>query len=184
MASRWLALVGLALLLLPAAVLVGCSNSTPSTGTADSNVESVKIDGEWFHLELALDGASRFKGLSGRDHIEPDGGMLFVFKSPASQRFVMRDCFTDIDIIFLDAAGRITAMHHMPKEPPRNPDTEPIDNQATGTSSKYEARLPKYSSRFPAQYVIELAGGTLERLDIKEGDQIDLDLEGLKARAK
>jgi uncharacterized protein len=180
-------MIGLALAALALAFSgpTACSNEGPgpSTGKADTNVESVKIDGEWFHLELALDPIDRFKGLSGREHIEPDGGMLFVFPRPSDQRFVMRDCLVDIDIIFLDPSGRITAMHHMPVEPPRDPETEPLG--PNGLAPKYEARLKKYPSRYPAQLAIELAGGTLKRLDLSEGDLIQFrDLEGLKARAR
>lgn len=184
MAPHRLLILGLTLTL--ALLLVtpmhGCSSDKPQPSAA-SNIESVKIDGRWFQLELALDNATRFKGLSDREHIEPDGGMLFVFKQPSVQRFVMRDCPIDIDIIFLDPSGHITAMHHMPAEAPRNPETEPID-PSRGVAPKYEDRLAKYSSRYAAQFVIELAGGTLESLNLKEGDQIELDLDGLKARAK
>lgn len=179
MATRRLALIGLMLMLMTLA-LTGCSNKPQ--GGQDANVESVKINGEWFQLELALDGATRFKGLSGREHIEPDGGMLFVFRSASSLNFVMRDCSVDIDIIFLDPSGHITAMHHMPVESPRDPVTEPLDSR--GVSRTYEERLTKYPSGFPAQFVIELAGGTLERLGLADGDPIKLDTEGLKARAK
>lgn len=178
-------LVTLAGLVLLAGVLsmTACSkNSTPS-GNANTNVESVKIDGKVFHLELALDGETRFKGLSDREFIEPDGGMLFVFPRPSDQRFVMRDCPIDIDIIFLDPSGRITAMHHMPAEAPRDPETEP--ETGVPSTDKYEQRLTRYPSRYPAQFVIELAGGMLENLDLSEGDLIDLnDPEGLKKRAK
>lgn len=158
-----------ALALLP---MVGCSEPKPS---ASNNVESVKLDGEWFHLELALDGASRFRGLSDREQIDADGGMLFVFTKPSVQRFVMRDCPIPIDIIFLDPSGRITAMHQMTVETPRGEDE---------SDSAYEERLNRYSSKFAAQFVIELAGGTLDRLDLEEGDQVDLDVVGLKARAR
>lgn len=69
----------------------------------------------------------------------------------------MRDCPIDIDIIFLDPSGRITAMHHMPAEPPRDPETEP--ETGVPSTDKYEQRLKRYPSRYPAQFVIELAGG-------------------------
>ncbi len=185
MAPRRLTVIGLVLASVCAAGVVlapSCSSDKPPQSAA-SNIESVKINGEWFQLELAIDNATRFKGLSGRTSIEADGGMLFVFPRASPQRFVMRDCFTDIDIIFLDPSGRITAMHHMPVEPPRDPETEPMD-PARQIAPKYEDRLTKYPSKFAAQFVIELAGGTLERLDLSEGDKIDLDIDGLKARAK
>lgn len=177
MAPERLTLIGLALAVL-SIVLGACAQQETS---AASNVESVKIGDEWFHLELALDPASRFQGLSGRTHIEEDGGMLFVFPKPAQQAFVMRDCPVAIDILFLDAAGRIVAMHKMKVEEPRRPDEPDTGNPST---DKYEERLVRYPSRFPAQFVIELAGDTLDRLDLKEGDLIKLDVDGLKARAK
>ncbi|QKK09820.1 MAG: DUF192 domain-containing protein [Planctomycetota bacterium] len=180
--TRLVMLVGL-MLLAGVLSMTGCSKNGKPSGNADTNVESVKIDGRVFHLELALDGATRFKGLSDREFIEPDGGMLFVFPRASDQRFVMRDCPIDIDIIFLDPSGRITAMHHMPAEPPRDPETEP--ETGVPSTDKYEQRLKRYPSRYPAQFVIELAGGMLEELDIAEGDLIDLnDLKGLKARAR
>lgn len=182
MAPRWPALIGLTLAALTLTLLAptGCGKAPPRSESA--NIESVEITGEWFQLELALDNETRFKGLSGREHIEPDGGMLFVFPRAVSQKFVMRDCFTDIDIIYLAPTGRIIAMHHMPIEPPRDPETEPLNTQ--GISPKYEDRLKKYPSRYAAQFVIELAGGTLERLNLAEGDLIELDMDGLKARAR
>jgi len=166
-------------LVVPILLLVaGCSEPK---GTEASNIESVKISGTVFHLELALDGPTRFHGLSDRDSIEPDGGMLFVFPKPSVQRFVMRDCPTDIDILFLDPSARITAMYHMPVEETRRPDEPKTDNPG---QDKYEQRLHRYSSKFASQFVIELAGGTLKNLDLHEGDLIDLDTKGLKARAK
>ena len=180
--TRLVMLVGL-MLLAGVLSMTGCSNNSTPSGNADTNVESVKIDGKVFHLELALDQEARFQGLSDRDYIAPDGGMLFVFPRPSDQRFVMRDCAIDIDIIFLDPSGRITAMHAMKAEPPRDPETEP--ETGIGSTDKYEQRLKRYPSRYPAQFVIELAGGTLETLNLSEGDLIDLnDLKGLKARAR
>lgn len=53
-----------------------------------------------------------------RTELPDNGGMLFVFKRAERRQFLMRDCYMDIDIIFLDANGTITAFHHMPMEPP------------------------------------------------------------------
>jgi uncharacterized membrane protein (UPF0127 family) len=141
---------------------------------AKGPLETVKIGGRTFHLELAATDGKRFRGLSDRTSIEPDGGMLFVF--PASQRleFVMRDCPIPIDIIFLDGSGRVTAMHKMQIEPP-NPGESDTD---------YNARLKRYSSRYAAQYAIELAANTFDTLGLKENDQIKLDESRLKKLAK
>ena len=137
--------------------------------------EKVVMKGATFWLEPALDDATRYKGLSDRKTIEPDGGMLFVFPQPMQLYFVMRDCLADIDIAFLDGTGRVTAVHAMKRE----------DLQQDGeTRDEYESRLKRYRSRFAAQFAVEVAGGTLGPLGLKEGDVVQLDVEGLKGRAR
>jgi uncharacterized membrane protein (UPF0127 family) len=172
-----------ALLLIPlaaaaAVILVACGRVIK-----DDKVAEVTLDGKKFHLELALDGDTRFHGLSNRDKIADDGGMLFVFPQPVTTSFVMRDCPIPIDIIFLDGSGRIVAMHKMVAEPPRGPDETEIDKESQ-VNKKYEDRLKKYPSNFATQFVIELKGNTLDGLKLKKTDKIELDLVELKKRAK
>ena len=171
-----------------AAALGGCEEEGP----VSANVVPVKIAGETFHLELAADNPTRMKGLGSRTTIAPDGGMLFVF-TPSQrmvQNFVMRDCPTDIDIMYLDGAGRVLTTYTMKMEPPRKADgsegKEGEFGTASGTapSDAYEKRLPRYSSRFPSPFVIELAPGTIQKLGVKEGDQVAFDTAGLKRRAR
>jgi len=153
---------------------LGCDEKT------SAGVERVVIAGETYFLELADDPETRLQGLSGRTHIEPDGGMLFVFPRPAMQRFVMRDCPIDIDIIYLDASGRVVTTHAMTAEPPRGPG----EGQPGDFNARYENRLTKYSSRYQAQFAIELAPGSLDHLALEAGDQVKLDVDRLKANAK
>jgi len=138
---------------------------------------NLKINGQKFRLELAIDNPTRVKGLGGRTEIAATGGMMFVFpdEQVAVQAFVMRDCTIAIDIIFLDKSGRVVASHEMKPEAP----------QAAGESeAAYENRLKRYSSRFPAQFVVELKGGLIPGLKLKEGQKIDFDPAALKAKAK
>jgi len=159
--------------------LAGCDEETARDAVP------VKINGERFYLELAADPQTRFKGLGGRDYIAPDGGMLFAFPRPAVLQFVMRDCLVDIDIVFLDASGRVTATHHMPAEPLPEPQGEDeSDAEYQARRQTYEMGLQRYSSRFAAQYVLEFAGGTLERLDLEPGEKVELDLQSLRSVAR
>ena len=50
----------------------------------------------------------------------------------------------------------------------------------------YQTRMNayRYSSRFPAQFAIELRSGWLEKLDLHVDEKIELDLPRLKARAR
>jgi uncharacterized membrane protein (UPF0127 family) len=161
-----------------------------SPAAKEPKLETVTIAGKDFRLEPALDEDTRFKGLSGREDIKPDGGMLFVFPSAKKLDFVMRDCPIGIDVIFLDAAGRVTAFHKMVPEEPRAEDEKKLSPPYPGcdpkdwTNEKYESRLHRYGSKYSAQFVIELKAGTLDSLNIHEGDQVKLDVAGLKKRCK
>lgn len=157
---------------LPLLALRGCEK-TPSAATG--NTLAVNVGGKIYTLDLALDDPTRVKGLGGRTVIDPKGGMLFGFRDAIIREFVMRDCPVAIDILFLDGTGRVVAMHAMVPETPRKP---------TESDREYEMRLVKYKSKFPTQFVIELAGGELKTLNIKTGDRIEFDHESLKKRIK
>jgi uncharacterized membrane protein (UPF0127 family) len=153
----------------------GASAGASNQGSSSPATETVEIKGEEFELELSLDNASRTRGLGGRDRIDPDGGMLFVFPQPGLLSFVMRDCTTDIDLIFLDPAGYVTALHEMPVEEPQ---------RWNESVAEYEARLTSYRSPLPAQFAIELAPGSIRRLGVRVEERITLDLARLKAMAR
>lgn len=142
--------------------IFGCSTETVG------GVQRVEIKGEVFDLELALDPATRLQGLSDRESIAPDGGMLFVFPYEDERAFVMRRCLVPIDILFLDPKGTVLNTHAMQIEPPGTP----------------EEALRRYESRGKSSLVIELAGGSVERLGITAGDHIDLPFLELKRRAR
>jgi uncharacterized membrane protein (UPF0127 family) len=142
------------------ALMTGCKESPKGR-------VPVTIGNRTFELEIAADAASHTKGLSNRSSIDADGGMLFVFEDAAIRRFWMRQCQVPIDILFLDAGGRVVATHAMPIEPADTPDE----------------KLPLYSSNWPAMYAIELRGGTLQSMPVELGTKITLPVERLKAIA-
>jgi uncharacterized membrane protein (UPF0127 family) len=94
----------------------------------------------------------------------------------------MRDCPIDIDIIYLDGSGRVLTMHNMKFEDARKPGVEDADKD--GFNETYDNRLKKYSSRYPSQFVVELQGGMIQKIGLKENDVVKLDVEGLKKLAK
>ncbi len=149
----------------------------PTTAPDDSRPvrEQVVIAGETFRLELAVTEKSRARGLGGRMTIDADGGMLFVFRHARQRTFWMQDCLVDIDVMFLDDRGRITAVHRMKKQPPRADDE---------SAAAYEYRLKRYPSRRPSRFAIELQPGSIDRLRIKPGQTIKLDLPRLKKKAR
>lgn len=158
-------------------VAAGCED----VGKASASVAPVRVKGQTFYLEIAANDEVRVPGLGKRTHIDDDGGMIFVFPRPQLLDFVMRDCLIPIDIIYTDPTGRVLQTHAMKIEAPRGPgEGLPGDLR----NPKYEARLTKYPSKYPAQFAIELKAGTIEKLGVKEGDKLDFDFEGLKKIAR
>ena len=160
--------------LIVALALLAWSCRNDGGGSAPGTVK-VTIKGRAFTLEVAADAASIERGLMNRETIPQGTGMIFIFPDAQPRNFWMKDCLTDIDIMFLDAAGRVTATHRMKTEPPRRADE---------TDQDYGRRLPSYPSRWPAQFAIELPAGTLEQLNVRFEDKIELDVDRLKALAR
>jgi hypothetical protein len=132
---------------------------------AAAPLHTVFLAGAAYQVELASDPRARERGLMGRSDIPPRGGMLFVFPDDAPRAFWMKNCLVDIDVAFLDARGRVVATHRMRAEPP----------QAGGESdAAYEGRLRHYPSGAPARFALELRAGSLARLGLGPGDEVDL----------
>lgn len=129
--------------------------------------ETIHLADERFEVELALTRSQQSRGMAGREQIAPDEGMLFVFKRQQRLSFWMKGCLIPLDIIFVDASGRIVQTHTMPA-----PDPDASDWQ-----------LESYSSRYPAQFAIEVKAGTVERLGLEEGQRVDISIERLKRLA-
>jgi uncharacterized membrane protein (UPF0127 family) len=137
--------------------------------------ETVTIGTHEFKLELAADPESRSTGLMKRDSIEDFGGMLFVHPDESYRSYWMKHCRVDIDLLYLDSLGRIIDTHELKFEPPQRADE---------TELQYESRLKSYRSSRPAQFVIELKAGWLEKLNPQIGDVIELDLKRLRTLAR
>ena len=157
------------LMLLAAVSTAGCQRGQSISGT-----EQVIIAGELFRLEVASDDSTRTQGLMGRTEITSDGGMLFIFPTAQVRQFWMGYCLVDIDVMFLDPNGRVTAIHTMKVEDPRKENESEL---------AYSARLADYPSVYAAQFAIELRAGSIERLGVNVDDKIELDLARLKAMA-
>ena len=95
-------------------------------------------DGSCIFLEYAKTPAELSTGLSNRNVMARDMGMLFVFDKSATHCFWMKDMYFDIDIVWLDADKRIVA-----KELRVSPDTYPRN----------------YCPDVKAQYVVEVNAG-------------------------
>ncbi|MBN1436994.1 MAG: DUF192 domain-containing protein [Sedimentisphaerales bacterium] len=145
----------LALFILP----LGCEDENSPTGRTSPHglpVTTMTVADEVFTIELAYTEATRTQGLMYRDTLGANEGMLFIFADPEILSFYMRNCLIDLDIVFLDADGRIVQTTTM---------TAPTPNQQS---------FEHYSSVFPAQYALELPVGTCQRLNLQIGQIIQI----------
>jgi len=99
----------------------------------------------------------RYRGLSDTASLAPDEGMLFVFHEEANRTFVMREMSFALDIVFVGADRRITAIHHAPQPPPDTPESE----------------LRRYTGR--AKWVLEINRGWTTSHNVTVGDRVRID---------
>lgn len=144
--------------------------------TAPPTHEVLQLGGDSWNLELAVGDEAIALGLMTRESVPPGTGMLFLFSDSEVHSFWMGYCVTDIDVIFLDGMGRITAAHEMTTELPRQP------GESDGV---YRLRMPGYSSVYPIRVAIELPPGTIQRLQLEPGQATGIDMASLETlRAK
>jgi len=119
-------------------------------------IATVRIGETLFSAEVVKDTDAINKGLSGRDSLEPDKAMLFMFPKPKKYRFWMRGMRFPIDIIWIcdDTIIGITA--HAAPEP--------------GASNPRFYYAPR-----KANYVLEVAAGLAAEKNISVGDHVTLE---------
>jgi uncharacterized membrane protein (UPF0127 family) len=141
MLRRPLLVLALLLVTLPARALETFATSELTIQTADGPRN--------FNIEIALSDAQMEQGLMFRRSLAPDAGMLFDFKTPTNVTMWMKNTLIPLDMLFLDEHGRIFDIHER---------AVPLSTDIIAATG-------------PARYVIELNGGTAERLGIKPGDR-------------
>ena len=109
-----------------------------------------------FNIEVAETEAQMEQGLMYRRHLAPDAGMLFIYQRPTIAMFWMKNTLIPLDMLFVDAHGRIVNIHR---------------NAAPQS-------LAIIRSHAPVRAVVELNGGTAARLGIKPGDEVVYPLFG------
>lgn len=113
-------------------------------------IETVSGVRHQFQVEIADTEAEREKGLMFRREMAPDHGMLFIFDRPIRVMMWMKNTPLPLDMLFIDGSGKIVDLHE--RAIPFSLDT--------------------IAARRKASYVLEINGGTVDRLGLAIGDRV------------
>ena len=79
----------------------------------------VSIQGDFgavdFNVEIAITSIQRKQGLMGREKLDTQTGMLFLYEKPHKVSFWMKNTVIPLDIIFLSMSGEISHIEHNAK---------------------------------------------------------------------
>ncbi len=107
-----------------------------------------------FDVELARTEEERQKGLMSREDLGPDEGMLFIFEEKGYHSFWMKDTVIPLDIIWINEDREVVYISE---------NTPPCE----------EEFCPAIKPDRKARFVLELKGGTVKRIGLNEGDELD-----------
>jgi len=140
--------------LLMLAAALGCSVSQMESPDG----AAVRVGGKaTYSVDMAVTDAERQQGLSGREFMAQDAGMLFVFEGEQPRQFWMKDMRFPLDIIWIDGQCRLVGVSADVPIPPPNAD---------------DADIPRAPSNLPVRYVLELNAGEWGRAGLSEGDRV------------
>ena len=104
------------------------------------------------NAEIADNNLARIKGLSNRENLEENKGMLFIFDDSDYRTFNMQDMNFSIDIIFIN------------------------NNKIVDINRNFKPGDDNYKSKSPADSVLEVKTGVIDEYNIKLGDPVDTNL--------
>jgi uncharacterized membrane protein (UPF0127 family) len=138
------------------------TNNTFLLPIVDPNDHPIKarivVNGFAILADVAITDEDQIKGLSIRDQMNENEGMLFAYGEPSRQSFWMKDMKFPIDIIWLNETGSI--VHVEENLRPCVPSLE----------------CPSFSPNKNAQYVLETVAGFAQKHHLKIGTDIDFSI--------
>lgn len=117
-----------------------------------SDVVQMQIQDKIFVLEVVRTETERQQGLSGRERLNENGGMLFIFDEAGTHCLWMKDMRFKIDMVWLDGDKRVVDIQ-----------------EVVATESYPESFCPDG----PAKYVIELNAGAAHQAEIAIGSELN-----------
>ena len=114
-----------------------------------------------FHPEIARTSTEKQRGLMKRRALASNEGMLFVYDREGQPRFWMKNMLMPLDFVWLDGKKRVVGV------------SENIPACGKGD-------CPTLSISGSAQYILEVAAGTIKKFGIKMSDQAIIKIQEKK----
>ena len=122
----------------------------------DYEILKIEISGKIFEVEVSDTALKRAKGLSGRETLKENSGMLFLFAKPGKYSFWMAGMNFPLDIIWINENKIVDISKNI--QPPKNTGGLPAIVSPSTEINK----------------VLELSAGAVEKFNIKINDEIKI----------
>jgi uncharacterized membrane protein (UPF0127 family) len=157
---------GTLLLFTPVTIATEPTNEQQEIIAAGANLSSsgyrqvnVTLSNVTLVADIAETNEQRTKGLSVKDTLDENEGMLFLFKTPSKHSFWMKNMKFPIDIIWISEYHEVVHVEHS---------LEPC---------KPHSFCPTYKPDRDALYVLETVAGFAQKYNVTENDYVDFQLE-------
>lgn len=151
----------LALILITMAFIAAGCNPAPTSNnppTQELKKGTVHIGNKSFPVEIADNDDTREQGLSDREILAADAGMIFIFPQPGPHGFWMKNTNFPLDFIWV-RDGKVTEI------------SSDVPTQLGVT----ERELKVYKPKEPIDWMIEVNAGFAAKKGINVGDNVRLD---------
>lgn len=131
------------------------NKENPTMTTSPINYSILKINNQELKIEVVDNEESRMKGLSGRDSLGVNYGMLFVFAKPDIYPFWMNEMKFSLDIIWLK-------------------DKKIVELVKNAQPPSIAGKVENYTPQTTADMVLEVNSGFCDQNGVKTGDKIQI----------
>src|SRR3989339_564311 len=116
-----------------------------------NSISRVSIAGTEIKVDLALTSEQKARGLSGRESLAEDQGMLFIFDYTTRHPFWMKDMLIPIDMIWIDENGFVVYV---------------------AEDARPESYPALFGTNVESKYVLEVVSGFAKFHQLKIGDKV------------
>jgi len=116
-------------------------------------IQKVCFNENCYSVELAQTDEQRQTGLMGREYLDKDMGMLFIYEDEGVYPFWMKNTLIPLDMIWID----------------KNATVGRIIKNAEPCGKEY---CPSINPNKKANYVLEINGGEADRIGLSEGSRV------------